>query len=498
MKRFVLLHSVFIIMLLSSVFLLSCKKDQSFFTSEKPINTTSIRTDEQLVRDSIYYYYNLYSLWTDESIPDYNHLFRFTDSFQTNDEVLGALKALTPTYNGYPEHVYDRFSYLQNISNSSGSTGKLLMDINNGYGIFFTIGAATDQEAYPIVYFVEGGSPAAKSGMRRSDVVKKLNNSTNLAIPIDCSTGTCKISDETQYRNVLDLLFKSLNEPAMQITLEHQDASTETMNLQYSSYEINPITKDSIYQSANKNVGYLALSSFEQIENGNQNQQHIDQVFQDFQSHQIKDLIVDLRYNTGGYVDAAIYIANKIINTNGNQKLMLKYQVNKYLSQDKENGDFRDVYFQRSSQLELGTVYFLVTNITASASEMLINVLRPYMNVQIIAENNGTYGKPVGFFQQIIMNKIALWPVSFLLENANQYSDYWNGLEANQKNVTDYVFRDFGDTKEPMIAAAINQAMPGYNNNLRSRSLRSSNSFEKVKFNNINNVSEKGLLKTHH
>lgn len=144
----------------------------------------------------------------------------------------------------------------------------------------------------------------------------------------------------------------------MSIKVQHPDGSTATKRLAYSTYDIDAIAHDTIYLTPNKNVGYLALSSFEQIENNNQNQRHIDYVFQNFANHQIRDLIVDLRYNPGGYVDAAIYVANKIINRNGHQKLMLRYQVNKYLSENRQQYNFEDVYFQRSGQLELGTVYF--------------------------------------------------------------------------------------------------------------------------------------------
>ena len=136
--------------------LLSCEKKELFFNREEIKIANTTRTEDQLIRDSIYYYYNLYSLWSDESIPDYNHLFRFSDSFQTNQDVLNALKKLTPSYPNYPDHVYDRFSFIQNIGNYTGNSAKLKMDINNGYGIHFTIGAPNDQEAYPIVYFVEG------------------------------------------------------------------------------------------------------------------------------------------------------------------------------------------------------------------------------------------------------------------------------------------------------------------------------------------------------
>lgn len=484
-------------MLLLSTLLLSCQKDDSFFKRDPITRPIELRTDEQLLRDSIYYYYNLFSLWSDESIPDYNHLFRFTEPFQSNNEVLSALKSLTPAFSSYDQGVYDRFSYLQELNNSNAATAKLHMDLNNGYGISTSIGITEDGLAHPIINFVEGGSPAALGGIKRGDVIIELNDDKDLTIPADCSSGQCHVTDPNRRTYIINQIAQAQSATIMNIKVQHPDGTTATKRLAYSTYDIQAVTKDTVYFTPNKNVGYIALSSFEQIENNNQNQRQVNYAFQNFANQQIRDLIVDLRYNPGGYVDAAIYLANKIINKNGHQKLMLKYQVNQYLSENRQKYNFEDVYFQRSGQLELSTVYFLVTSNTASAAEMLINVLRPYMNIRIIADRTSTYGKPVGFFPQTIMNKTVLWPISFKLENAQHYGDYWLGLQADRTFVTDYIFRDFGDSKENMIATALSESIPSYNNNNKQlRSIRSVSSFQKVALENLNTIKPKGLIKT--
>lgn len=483
--------------LLLSIVLQSCEKDDSYFKRELTPKANKLRTDEELIRDSIYYYYNLYSLWSDESIPDYNHLYRYTAPFQSNYEVLSALKSLTPGFSGYTEGVYDRFSYIQELINSNTAAAKLKMDLNNGYGINTSIGVTQDNFAYPIVRFVEGGSPGAIAGIRRGDVILELNNDKDLSIPVDCSTGACIVKDQNRRSYVINQILNAQSAPTMTIKVQHSDGSLDNMRLAYTTYDIDAITKEALYLTPNKNVGYIALSSFEQIENNNQNQRHIDYAFQNFANHQIRDLIVDLRYNPGGYVDAAIYLANKIINRNGHQKLMLKYKVNKYLSENRAKHNFEDVYFQRSGQLELSTVYFLVTDNTASAAEMLINVLRPYMDIRIIADNIRTFGKPVGFFPQTIMNKTVLWPISFKLENAQEFGDYWLGLQGDRTFIKDYIFLDFGDSKENMIAAALEESLPNYNNKTQLSAKRAVVNFEKATLEDINIIKPKGLIKTH-
>ncbi len=141
---------------------------------------------------------------------------------------------------------------------------------------------------------------------------------------------------------------------------------------------------------------------------------------------------------------------------------MFTYELNNYLTIQKNNGDtdFKDVYFNRNNKLELNSVYFIVSKHTASAAELLINSLRPYMEIKLIAEQSATYGKPVGSFEKKILNRISFLPASFKLINAVGVSNYWNGITADKTNTSDYGFNDFGDQAEPMISAALDYAAP--------------------------------------
>ncbi|MNV42217.1 hypothetical protein D3C71_1338810 [compost metagenome] len=161
-------------------------------------------------------------------------------------------------------------------------------------------------------------------------------------------------------------------------------------------------------------------------------------------------------------MDASAYVADKIGGAITKGKLMLTYEVNDYIKATPSiNKMFQDTKFEGKSNLNLSKVYFLVSDRTASAAEMLINVLKPYLQVQIIASGARTYGKPVGFFEQVVQKKVSFWPVSFLLKNSANFSDYWDGLVPDKSNITDYVFVDVGDKKETMLATALNDAAPG-------------------------------------
>jgi C-terminal processing protease CtpA/Prc len=451
------------ILALTGLLVFSCKKDTP---KPEPEPEPVERTEAQLIKDDIYKYYKLYSLW-DKSIPDYtSDPSKFTDQYNSADAVLAALKALTPAHAAYSGGVFDRFSYMEGIDGyNTGTTasGRLKMDTNDGYGIYVQLGTEDGKTAQPIIYFVEGGSPAQKAGLKRSDFITAVNGDSDYSIAITCTNSGCTINDASARDKMMNKLNAALDAGPLKLQVKNQDGTTVTKDLTYEKdYTINPIYKDTVYESAGNNVGYLALSSFEEIENNNVNQQNIDAVFSKFQDKQIKSLIVDLRYNGGGYVDASAYIADKIGGITTKGKLMLTYEVNDYIKATPSiNKMFQDTKFEGKSNLNLTKVYFLVSDRTASAAEMLINVLKPYLQVQLIASGTRTYGKPVGFFEQQVQNKVSFWPVSFLLKNSAGFSDYWDGLVPDKRNIEDYVFVDVGDKKETMLATALNDAAPG-------------------------------------
>ena len=451
------------ILALTGLLVFSCKKDTP---KPEPEPEPVARTEAQLIKDDIYKYYKLYSLW-DKSIPDYtSDPSQFTDKYGSADLVLDALKKMTPAHAAYPSGVFDRFSYmlgLNGYNTGTAASSRLKMDTNDGYGIYVQLGTEDEKTAYPIIYFVEGGSPAQKAGFKRSDFITAVNGDSDYSIAVTCTASGCTINDASARDKMMNKLNAALDASTLKLQVKHQNGTTTTKDLTYANgYTIDPIYKDSVYTYNGNNVGYLALSSFEEIENNNVNQQKIDAAFDKFQSQQIKSLIVDLRYNGGGYVDASAYVADKIGGATTKGKLMLKYEVNDYIKATPSiNKMFQDTKFEGKSNLNLNKVYFLVSDRTASAAEMLINVLKPYLQVQIIASGTRTYGKPVGFFEQVVQNKVSFWPVSFLLKNSADFSDYWDGFVPDKSNITDYVFVDVGDKKETMLATALNEAAPG-------------------------------------
>ncbi len=456
------------------VFSSSCKKQIA--PIEPQVNPDSNRKVEQLIADSVYFYYKEQSYWSDNLIT-YNPIHQFTDNnLQLGTDLLAnARRALnfltsqTPVHAGYNRAI-DRFSF---IAESSLSNSSLRADRTDGYGIHETlVGINNEPVAYIYVNLVEGGSPAARAGIKRGDKIVSINGDRNMGVPIS-EDGT--ILD----RSVLRIVERALESQAFSLEIE-RDKITYSYDLQSENYEIEPILKDTILTVQGQKIGYFALSSFEQVRTisgiNTPFKAKLDAIFSHFIAEKIQDIIIDFRYNTGGYVDAAEYVANHLINNEGDRQLMYRSDTNPNLRRGKYAGRFADVSFVKRTVLNPRKLYVLIGQNTASASELVISALMAYYNpngnadvstrrLEIIGtpfavkkgfSTPSTYGKPMGFFPQNIMNRVDLWAASFKIINALDYTDYWDGIPATYATpVIDNVLYDFGDPRETMTNTAL-------------------------------------------
>jgi len=198
-------------------------------------------------------------------------------------------------------------------------------------------------------------------------------------------------------------------------------------------------------------VGYLAFNSF--LGDTTEMYNNFQRIFNRFSSESIQDVIVDLRYNGGGYVTVQEKLANYLINAGGNGNIMMTQKYNDKYTQ------FNDISrFKKLGSLNLSRVFFIVSNNTASASELLINNLKPYMEVKLVGPSN-TYGKPVGFFP-IPVGEWYVFPVSFRTINKNGEGNYFNGIPIDNK-AADGFDKDWGDASEACLASALSYINTG-------------------------------------
>jgi hypothetical protein len=222
------------------------------------------------------------------------------------------------------------------------------------------------------------------------------------------------------------------------------------MNLTAAHYNEKPVYLDTIYNIAGKRIGYLVFNSF--LGNISQLNSEFNRVFGHFASAGVTDVVVDLRYNGGGYVSVQETMANYLVNAAANGGVMMKQIYNSNNSQSNQT-----TTFHKKGSLNLSDVYFIVGRGTASASELLINNLKPWMDVKLVGST--THGKPVGFFP-IPVGDWYIFPVSFRTTNKNGEGNYFNGIPVNSQ-VADGLDKDWGDISEASLASAIRNITSG-------------------------------------
>lgn len=237
-----------------------------------------------------------------------------------------------------------------------------------------------------------------------------------------------------------------------------------SVSLTKAEYSENPVYNVSTFQLDDKKVGYVMYNGF-----FTNFESQLNQAFTQFSSEGVTHLIVDLRYNSGGSVATATRLASMI--TGGfNGQIFAKQQWNNkvqsfFNSSNPERllNRFTNTLNNGSSisSLNLNKVYILTSKVSASASELLINGLKPYINVVQIGET--TVGKNVGSvtlydspdFTKNNLNpnhRYAMQPIVLKILNKDDFGDYQNGLVPNVSFSEDLGnLGEIGTTTDPFL-----------------------------------------------
>lgn len=214
-----------------------------------------------------------------------------------------------------------------------------------------------------------------------------------------------------------------------------------------------PLLHKEVYNISGQNTAYFAYENFFQYtETG------LENAFSEFSSNNVSDLIIDLRYNGGGQISLMSKIIGMILPPQFNNRISAKVIHNDRV------GPYWDTIRKINIEpinLNLNRVFIITSKYSASASESLINELRPYIDVYTIGET--THGKPVGMYGFENSNTL-LFPVTFKLLNANDQGEYFSGIEPDSYTY-DPISHEFGDIDEPCLKEALFFIENGYFSN---------------------------------
>jgi carboxyl-terminal processing protease len=509
-----------------STLFLSCERDDDERKNQNQyeIDKSKVYVDdnyENRLKDSVWYYYKYLSLWESGLSPKTSDIRKmdstnylkdnYTQYFQSASDVLGYLMYLTKanvignsvksnagsgnSYVYYKDIIYDHqkgeskaYDWYSFLDRGGFITGAVQDGYISGFGMDLMYLQKTNTEnADLFIRFIEKNSAAYHAGLRRGQQITSLNGDT-------------KIDYNSQKSSNFSTLNNYLNSSNLEVKYKTPEGIIKTVSIAYrnNSYA-DAVYIDTILNVGNTKVAYVGLSSFLSTDAwvndkgvGKSFQTRLREVFEKITTQNVTEMVVDLRYNGGGSVLTAEYLSDVLAPSSASGQLMYTYKINailKELGWDKPGDEFAPVYFSKKGSLNLSRIYFIVTDETASASELLINTLSPYMQVYMVGNYhsdgktntaNNTYGKPVGFFPvEIVSSSNELYVTSFQMFNKNGVGDYFNGLKPNS-HVWEYdSFLDFGNQDETMLAAALAHIKTGIFKSTQPRSVSEKTNFER-------------------
>jgi len=300
-----------------------------------------------------------------------------------------------------------------------------------------------------LLEYVFPGSPADRAGLKRGDIIVSINE-------IDLTLA-----------NYITLFYEDIQTVTLGVLREDGIAKTDTkIAMTAEVIALDPAIYYELKEIGGHKIGYLVYVEFTAGKDSVY-LKSLGNIFDNFSVAGITDLIVDLRYNPGGDIESAGYLAAGIAPSSvvQNHEVLVRFQYNSLFNNyflQREGPNSENLVFKfpnNTHNLNLNRVYFLTTKGTASACEFTITGLYPYMEVILVGEN--TYGKYTGAW--IIpdladppQHNYALVPIVMKYANADGYTDFEDGLAVNIE-VEDDLFNavPFGDLNDPVLYKAV-------------------------------------------
>ncbi len=401
-------------------------------------NTGTLDTEKSWIRSFMNDTYLWYQDVPQVNAATYTAANYTGNSYRALDAYFVALKTPKLTTSGKP---VDQFSF----TIPTADLNNLQSGVTSGYGIRFTVISNVPPRIYRVL-FVEPGSPAQVAGIQRGDTVRSIDG---VDIDVTSTEGRATLNAGLNPRIASKTTVFGMQAPG---------ATTPRLISVVSSQSIavTPVPTSTVLTQGSSTVGYLVLNSFSIL---SAEKQLIDAVTQ-LKTASVNELVLDLRYNGGGFLDISNQLAYMIGSNSLAGKLYEKIVCNDKnpfaICNSQQNFRTASLGFSQPAgqalpQLGLSRVFVLTSASTCSASESLINGLSPF--IQVVRIGSGTCGKPYGFYYTDNCGT-SYAAMQFAGQNSVGFGDYADGF-APTCQVGDDLSKARGDASERMLAAAL-------------------------------------------
>ncbi|ULQ57513.1 S41 family peptidase [Flavihumibacter rivuli] len=409
MKRF------FVHLALIALVFTACKKESDNPGGGNTGGGGTTVTEADKIKDTTLLYTRDIYLWYNQIPGSFN-----PRSYADPNAIMEAIR----TYSNEPGFTgpVDRWSFAVKQAEWDNISGGIAGD--KGLGIFFR----TSDDLR--VSYVEKDGPAGKAGVERSWRITRINGNSNIN------------TTDASINFIVNAIYGS--SPAT-VNFTKPDGTTTEITLTNTTYKEKPIILDTVYTINGKKTGYFVLNSF--LGDQTEIAAGFEQSFAKFATAGVTEMVVDLRYNGGGYVALQELLANYLAPASADGKVMYRETFNDKYSQYNET-----VNFAKKGAVNPTRIFFIISQNTASASEAVINVMKPVTDVKVIGPRNSN-GKPVGYFP-IPIGDWYIFPVSIRIVNQLNQGSYFNGFTPDSR-VPDGLDKKWGDITEDCLGSAV-------------------------------------------
>lgn len=446
------MNKLFIPALLFGVLFTSCSKDEETVLEKKETTESRNLEVENFIYDGmneIYLYKADVPALADNYFTSYSKKQTFLAGFDSPEELYEALQWSKDDFSFMTADYVALRKYLD-----EGITGTTGMDY--GLSLF-----SNSDDVFGYVRYVLPNSSAEANGIKRGDFFTEINGqSLNL----------------DNYQELLGLGSYSLRVAKMENNTIYQ--TDKIVDLVKEEIAEDPVFINKVLEVEGQKIGYLMYTGFTPDFDSK-----LNAAFGEFRAAGITDLVLDLRYNGGGDVETASDLASMITGQFDGQVLITYHYNQKYQKYFEENNPERLIKRFNSvirtneniNSLNLTKVYVLATRSSASASELVIHSLKPYINViQIGTNTRGKYQASTTLYDSpnfwlyddngnLHVNPnhtYAIQPLILKYANSKAESDFVNGLYPDIEVKENWnVPGVLGDPSETLLKAAINDIL---------------------------------------